>query len=63
MGRIKTRLIKRLAHQLVKIHKPKLSTDFTENNKVISSYFSMDASKKLRNCISGYVTRLMKIKE
>lgn len=36
-----------------------LSTDFEENKKVISSKYKI-TSKKLRNIIAGYCTRLKK---
>lgn len=35
---------------------------FEENKKVVSDLLPT-ASKKIRNSVSGYVTRLMKVKE
>jgi small subunit ribosomal protein S17e len=59
MGRIKTKLTKRLAFELMDRYKDRLSTDFNANKKAIMPL--MDASsKKLRNIIAGYVTRLKK---
>lgn len=59
MGRIKTKLTKRLAFELIDRYKDKLSTEFNTNKKAIVPL--MDASsKKLRNIIAGYVTRLKK---
>ena len=62
MGRIKTKLIKRLTFEIVKQSRDKLTTQFEENKKVVGELLG-DASKKIRNSVAGYVTRLMKIKE
>ena len=62
MGRIKTKLIKRVTLDLVKAHTDSFTTDF-EKNKVLVSQFTNLEYKKLRNVIAGYVTRLMKNKE
>lgn len=59
MGRIKTTLIKRKTKDLYKLHGDKFTTDFTQN-KVITSQYVGVASKKLRNIIAGYMTRLKK---
>ena len=59
MGRIKTGQVKRATNQLVKAHATAFSKDFKENKELVSKY--MDAkSKKIRNTIAGYVTRLTK---
>lgn len=42
--------------------KDRLSTDFEENKEVVGELLG-DASKKIRNTIAGYATRLMKNKE
>ena len=62
MGRIKTQLIKRLTFEIMKQSREKLSQSFEENKKVVGELLG-DASKKMRNSIAGYVTRLMKTKE
>lgn len=59
MGRIKTMLIKRTAHKLVATHKHAFKKDFDENKKVVGRHAEIP-SKKLRNAIAGYITRLMK---
>jgi small subunit ribosomal protein S17e len=59
MGRIKTQYIKRASVEFMKRHKDALSTDFTENTTRITKY-AIIRSKKLRNAIAGYVTRLKK---
>lgn len=62
MGRIKTQLTKRLTEEVMKNAKDRLSTDFEENKEVVGELLG-DASKKIRNTIAGYATRLMKNKE
>ena len=61
MGRIKTALVKRVTNQLVKEHEDKIKTDFEGNKKLVSEYVT-GTSKKIRNTIAGYVTRLAKSK-
>ena len=62
MGRIKTKLIKRVTKRLVREHGDQLKKDFGENKQVVGALAEIK-SKKLRNTIAGYVTRLMKAKE
>jgi len=62
MGRIKTQQIKRVTLQLMKEHRADFTTDFNKN-KAIVERFIIVKSKKLRNVIAGYITRLTKIKE
>lgn len=59
MGRIKTTLIKRTAKKLIKENKDKFKKDFEENKKIIAEVADIP-SKKLRNVIAGYITRLIK---
>ena len=59
MGRIKTALIKRVTRQLIKEHSTDMKKDFNEN-KIAVARFIDAPSKKMRNLIAGYVTRLMK---
>ena len=58
MGRIKTQMVKRLTLQLVKQHKPLFTTDFVANKKLVERLLT-NPSKKIRNTVAGYVTRLM----
>ncbi len=58
MGRIKTAQIKRIALQLVELHRDKFKTNFTDNKKIVEEFAEIP-SKKMRNVIAGYVTRLM----
>ena len=62
MGRIKTQLIKRTSIKLVEENKKNFKDNFEENKKIVGEYADIP-SKKLRNVIAGYVTRLVKEKE
>jgi len=62
MGRIKTKLIKRISNELFQNNKEKLKTDFNENKEIIGTLADFP-SKKLRNIVAGYITRLMKKSE
>ncbi len=57
MGRIKTKLVKRLTEELYSEHADKFKPDFSENKAVVSQYLS-GSSTKIRNVVAGYVTRL-----
>ena len=57
MGRIKTTFIKRKTKELLKMHGDKFTTDFERNKKLTDSYTIL-TSKKRRNVIAGYMTRL-----
>ncbi len=59
MGRIKSKLVKRTAKQLLK-EKNKFNDNFEENKRILKD--SMP-SKKIRNQIAGYITRLKKVKQ
>lgn len=59
MGRIKTSLSKRAALTLYRSHKNSFKPDFEFNKKVVPSLIEFH-SKKLKNIIAGYITRLVK---
>lgn len=59
MGRIKTKLVKRLTNDLIKQHNDKLKKNFDENKVIVESYLDTN-SKKIRNIVAGYATRLMR---
>lgn len=54
-------MIKRLTFELIKQHRDRFTTLFEENKKVVSEYLGAGSSKKIRNSVAGYVTRLMKV--
>ena len=59
MGRIKTTAIKRVTLKLFKDSPDKFKKTFEENKKVTEELVFVK-SKKLRNIIAGYMTRLAK---
>ena len=62
MCRIKTTLTKRIATKLFKENDGAFTNDFAQN-KIKVSELAKIQSKKLRNIIAGYVTRLNKNKK
>ena len=58
MGRIKTMQIKRATTQLVKAYPTAFKKSFVENKELVSRYMTTK-SKKIRNTVAGYVTRIM----
>ena len=59
MGRIKTQLIKRVSNELINLHREELKESF-EDNKIAVDKLADVPSKKLRNSIAGYITRLLR---
>jgi small subunit ribosomal protein S17e len=59
MGRIKTVPIKRATHEVMEKNSEMFTTDFTKNKEVVNKLLDVK-SKKIRNMIAGYVTRLKK---
>ena len=57
MGRIKPKLVKRTSRQLVDSSNESFAKDFESNKKALGSSLP---SKKLRNKIAGYITRINK---
>jgi len=60
MGRIRIKAVKRAGQQLNDKFKLEFKADFQSNKSKVSE-FAQVGSKKLRNKIAGYVTRLVKI--
>lgn len=59
MGRIKTKLIKSLTFQVFERYGDRVTKDFNENKIILSEVTDVE-SKKMRNTIAGYLTRLKK---
>jgi len=59
MGRIKTKLIKRITLDLYNKYKDEFKNTFEENKKIIEKLIDFP-SKKIRNVVAGYITRLVK---
>jgi small subunit ribosomal protein S17e len=62
MGRIKTAMVKRVTHELIRDHREEFKKNFDENKLALAKLVDIP-SKKMRNVIAGYATRLMKRKE
>ena len=62
MGRIKTQLIKRATLDLVRDHRQLFNKSFEKNKEAVDKILDIP-SKKLRNTIAGYVTRLVNKKK
>ena len=56
MGRIKSKLVKRTANNLLK-QENKFNSNFEDNKKLITG---LTESKKIRNQIAGFITRQKK---
>ena len=62
MGRIKTMKIKRITNELMKKHSEVFTEDFVKNKEILEKFISYH-SKKIRNIIAGYLTRLVQEKD
>ena len=58
LGRIKTSFIKHLTEKILAEHRDKFTTDFEKNKKVLEEIIDIK-SKKIRNQVVGYITKLM----
>ena len=59
MGRVRTKTVKRAARQLIEKFYPKMSLDFHYNKRVLDDV-AVVPSKRIRNKIAGYASKLMK---
>lgn len=59
MGRIKTQLIKRTTFDLIKRSGDKLTDNYETNKKLVNKLVDVK-SKKIKNTIAGYATRIKK---
>ena len=62
MGRIKTQMIKRVTNEIFEKHRDQFKESFEENKAALARVADIN-SKKLRNVVAGYITRLMRVKE
>jgi small subunit ribosomal protein S17e len=60
LGNVRPEKVKKVAQQLFERHSHKFTDDFEENKKVLESLANIP-SKKFRNMIVGYITRLAAI--
>ena len=59
MGNIRTKDIKKAAFQIKEALHDKLSGDFEKNKKVVKD-MKLIENKRMRNKITGYLSRIMK---
>jgi small subunit ribosomal protein S17e len=60
MGKVRTEMVKRISLELLDKYPKSFSLVFEENKQFLKE-INLDVSKKLRNKIAGYVTRLVNI--
>ncbi|MEM0004583.1 MAG: 30S ribosomal protein S17e [Desulfurococcaceae archaeon] len=60
MGKVKTKLVKRAARELLEKYPDLFKRDFNYNKQVVSK-LTITSSKKLRNQIAGYITHLLAV--
>jgi len=63
MGRIKTAEIKIAGRNLVHAHPDSFTVDFERNKAVLNEIKIHIESKRSRNQLAGYITRMMRIKK
>ncbi|MFP4401988.1 MAG: 30S ribosomal protein S17e [Candidatus Nanoarchaeia archaeon] len=59
MGRIKTRYIKVVSQKIYEMGGDQFTESFEENKQKVAQFATIP-SKKMRNSIVGYITRLVK---
>ncbi|HID16520.1 MAG TPA: 30S ribosomal protein S17e [Candidatus Atribacteria bacterium] len=61
MGKVRPILVKRLARELLSRYPDKFTLDFEENKRLVAELTDIK-SKRLRNRVAGYITRLVRIR-
>jgi len=57
LGRVRTEMVKKIARELLQADSQRFSTDYEDNKKAVGEL--VDAgTKRVRNRIAGYITRL-----
>lgn len=62
MGKVRTEMVKRISLELFDRYEKSFTNEF-EQNKQFLKEIGLEVSKKLRNRIAGYITRLMIIEQ
>jgi small subunit ribosomal protein S17e len=57
VGRVKTTLIKRISQTLIEKYPDMFTEDFEANKKIVNELLVVD-SKKIKDQVAGYITRL-----
>lgn len=60
MGKVRTSLIKRTARRLLDVYPEYFTDDFEHNKRIVRAMVDIP-SKKVKNQVAGYITRLVKI--
>lgn len=59
MGKVRTEMVKRIAIELIGKYTRSFNTDFDHNKKFLTE-LNIGVSKKLRNKVAGYATRVVR---
>ncbi|MCX6656499.1 MAG: 30S ribosomal protein S17e [Candidatus Bathyarchaeota archaeon] len=59
MGKVRTEMVKRTTLELIKKYSRSFNTDFDHNKKFLTE-LNIGVSKKMRNKVAGYATRVVK---
>ena len=59
MGKVRTEMVKRIAIELIDKYTKSFDTDFDHNKKFLTE-LNIGVSKKMRNKVAGYATRVVK---
>lgn len=62
MGKVRTKLVKRVARELLEKYPELFTRDFEHNKQAVMRVATIP-SKKLRNKIAGYITHLIAVSE
>ena len=62
MGKVRTELVKSISEELVERYPRSFTIEF-EANKQFLHEIGLDTSKKLRNKVAGYITRIIRIEK
>ncbi len=61
MGKVRPSAVKRLARELLEKYPDKFTLDFEANKRLVAELTDI-ASKRFRNRVAGYITRLVKMR-
>jgi small subunit ribosomal protein S17e len=57
LGNVRSEKVKKISRELIRRYPDRFTTDFEENKKTVESLINTP-SKRLKNTIAGYITRL-----
>lgn len=61
MGKVRIELVKRASKELIDRYPDRFTANFEENKQFLKE-IGFTLSKRLRNRVAGYITRVMKLK-